>query len=206
MEPRLERVSERARHYATSVQSTRHSPKAGASVRFSDGVGQPTAPLGPDQGGSRPRDGIGFAASARGDFGVETPPTRRSSAPLTDSAANPPDSKPAPRSRSPKGYPRPEEGLRRGRPRFCPHCGGVMAKSTRMVLSAGAAFLLILMGVLFMGTYGFATNFLQTPWFIKFALPAMYYVGSLFVGVGILFFFIREKVWRCEHCREVRKR
>ncbi|MCA1961996.1 MAG: alkaline shock response membrane anchor protein AmaP [Desulfomonile sp.] len=81
-----------------------------------------------------------------------------------------------------------------------------MAKSSRMVLSVGAGFLLILVGVGLMAAYGLATNFFQTPWFIKFALPAMYYVGSLFVGVGILFFFIREKVWRCEHCREVRKR
>ena len=175
-------------------------------MRISDSGGQPTAPLRPDAGGNRTREPIGFGTATAGELAGESPPVRRPSGILADSPDGPPESKPTSRGRKARVQHRPDEGLRRGRPRFCPHCGSVMAKSSRMVLSAAAAFLLILVGAGLMGAYGLATNFLQTPWFIKFSLPAMYYVGSLFIGVGVLFFFIREKVWRCEHCREVRKR
>jgi len=57
-----------------------------------------------------------------------------------------------------------------------------------------------------MGLYGLATNFLQPPWFLKFALPAIYYIGSIFIGVGALFFFIRERIWLCRQCRDMAKR
>jgi hypothetical protein len=75
-----------------------------------------------------------------------------------------------------------------------------------MVMSPVAGLLLILLGAAFMAAYGLATNFYPTPWFAKFALPAVYYIGSIFVGVGLLFFFIREKVWKCRKCGEIRKR
>lgn len=81
-----------------------------------------------------------------------------------------------------------------------------MAKGSRRVLSAPSGFLLILLGALLMVLYGFATNFYDPPWFLKFALPAAYYVGSLFIGVGIIFFFVRERVWLCRDCRAVLKR
>jgi len=93
-----------------------------------------------------------------------------------------------------------------GKVKLCGSCGSVMVRSTRMVLSPIAGVALILLGAGFMAAYGLATNFLHTPWYLKFGLPALYYVGSLFVGVGILFFFIREKVWKCYKCREIRKR
>ena len=93
-----------------------------------------------------------------------------------------------------------------GKVKLCGSCGSVMVRSTRMVLSPVAGVVLILLGAAFMVGYGLATNFLLTPWYVKFGLPGLYYVGSLFVGVGILFFFIREKVWKCYKCREIRKR
>jgi len=81
-----------------------------------------------------------------------------------------------------------------------------MAKSSRMILSIPAGVCLLALGALLMGLYGVASNFYHTPWFLKFALPAAYYVGSLFVGVGILFFFIRERVWICRKCKEATRR
>jgi len=75
-----------------------------------------------------------------------------------------------------------------------------------MVLSPLAAIVLVVMGLVLMVAYGLAVNFYQTPWFLKFALPAMYYIGLIFIGVGALFFFIRERVWRCHNCRELSKR
>ncbi len=75
-----------------------------------------------------------------------------------------------------------------------------------MILSPFAGLLLLVFGAALMSGYGMATNFYQTPWFLKFVLPAIYYIGSIFVGVGLLFFFIREKVWKCKGCREIRKR
>jgi uncharacterized membrane protein SirB2 len=81
-----------------------------------------------------------------------------------------------------------------------------MVKSSRMILSPLAGTWLVALGVVLMALYGLVTNFYQAPWFIKFALPAGYYVGSIFIGVGILFFFIREKVWSCPRCKELSKR
>jgi hypothetical protein len=75
-----------------------------------------------------------------------------------------------------------------------------------MVLSPLAAIVLVVIGFALMTAYGLAINFYQTPWFLKFALPAMYYIGLMFIGVGTLFFFIRERVWRCHNCRELSKR
>ena len=75
-----------------------------------------------------------------------------------------------------------------------------------MILSPSAGLMLLALGATLMTGYGMATNFYQTPWFLKFALPAVYYIGSIFVGVGLLFFFIREKVWKCNDCKEIRKR
>jgi TRAP-type C4-dicarboxylate transport system permease small subunit len=81
-----------------------------------------------------------------------------------------------------------------------------MRKSSRRILSAPAGIILIILGSFLMGGYGFFTNFYQAPWFVRFALPAMYYIGSILIGVGLLFFFIRENVWRCVDCKEMTKR
>ncbi len=99
-----------------------------------------------------------------------------------------------------------QDRLRKGKVKLCGGCGGVMTKSSRMILSPLAGASLIVLGAVLMTLYGLATNFYQTPWFLKFALPAGYYIGSIFVGVGVLFFFIREKVWNCPRCKEMRKR
>lgn len=99
-----------------------------------------------------------------------------------------------------------EDRLSAGKAKLCASCGGVMAKSSRMILSVSAGLLLIVLGALLMALYGVASNFYQTPWYLKFALPAAYYIGSLFVGIGILFFFIRERVWICKKCKESTRR
>jgi hypothetical protein len=103
-------------------------------------------------------------------------------------------------------YARFHERVRQGRVKFCSSCGGVMKKSSRRILSAPAGFALLILGSLLMFLYGLATNFYQVPWFATFALPAGYYIGSILVGVGILFFFIRERVWICPTCHEMSKR
>lgn len=105
-----------------------------------------------------------------------------------------------------KEFVRFQERLRRGRVKLCTSCGGVMEKSSRMILSPLAGLLLIVVGTALMAFYGLSTNFYQTPWFVKFSLPAIYYIGSILIAVGILFFFIREKVWKCVKCRDIRKR
>lgn len=96
--------------------------------------------------------------------------------------------------------------LTTGRVKLCSGCGGVMTRSSRMVISPLSALVLIILGFVLMVMYGFASNFYEPPWYMKFALPAVYYIGSIFIGVGILLFFIREKVWKCYTCREIRKR
>jgi hypothetical protein len=96
--------------------------------------------------------------------------------------------------------------LKQGKVKLCAGCGEVMIKSSRRILSAPWGLALIVLGAVLMTAYGMATNFYQPPWYIKFALPAAYYVGSIFVGVGILFFFIREKVWNCHKCKIIEKR
>ncbi len=96
--------------------------------------------------------------------------------------------------------------LAKGSAKLCPVCGGVMNKRTRRILSWIHGASLSLMGILMMVFYGWATHFYQAPWLVKFALPAIYYIGSIFIGVGILFFFIRENVWKCMDCREISKR
>lgn len=100
----------------------------------------------------------------------------------------------------------PDRTNRNGRVKLCVACGGIMKKSSRTLLSVPAGIGLIVLGVIFMAIYGFATNFYHVPWFIKFALPAAYYIGSIFVAVGLLFFFIKEKTWKCERCGEIGKR
>jgi hypothetical protein len=92
------------------------------------------------------------------------------------------------------------------RGKLCTDCGSPMKRTSRMILSPSAGLMLLALGAVLMTGYGTATNFYQTPWFLKFALPAVYYIGSIFIGVGLLFFFIREKVWKCNNCREIRKR
>jgi hypothetical protein len=99
-----------------------------------------------------------------------------------------------------------QDRLRMGKVKLCIGCGGVMRKSSRMVLSWIAGLAVIVLGTVLMTLYGLATNFYQPPWFLKFLLPAGYYVGSILIGVGILFFFIREKVWYCPKCRDMQKR
>ena len=74
------------------------------------------------------------------------------------------------------------------------------------MLSGLCGFLLIVLGAGLMAAYGLAVNFIEIHWSVTFALPAVYYVGSLFIGVGILFFFIRERVWYCPNCQQVDKR
>ncbi|HMK36575.1 MAG TPA: hypothetical protein VK463_15990 [Desulfomonilaceae bacterium] len=96
--------------------------------------------------------------------------------------------------------------IRQGKVKLCAGCGEVMTKGSRRILSAPSGAALVTIGAFLMIAYGLATNFFQAPWYIKFALPAAYYVGSLFVGVGVLFFFIREKVWYCHRCKEIEKR
>jgi len=107
---------------------------------------------------------------------------------------------------SARDFTRFQERLMKGRVKLCVGCGGVMAKASRMIFSPLAGLLLIMLGTLMMTFYGLATNFYQTPWFVKFILPALYYIGSIFIGIGTIFFFIREKVWKCDKCREIRKR
>jgi len=96
--------------------------------------------------------------------------------------------------------------LKKGKSRLCRSCGEVMAKSSRMVLSPLAGLTLVTLGTLHMVFYGIITNFYQSPWFLKFVLPSIYYVGSIFIGVGVVFFFLRERVWICRECGELRKR
>ncbi len=96
--------------------------------------------------------------------------------------------------------------LQSGKVRLCPSCGEVMSKTSRMILSPVAGALLLFSGIVLMTCYGLAANFLPTPWYLKFSLPAVYYVGSIFVGVGMLFFFIREKIWFCPGCKDMHKR
>ncbi len=96
--------------------------------------------------------------------------------------------------------------LAKGSAKLCHVCGGIMKKRTRRVLSLSYGLALMLTGFFLMTFYGWATHFYQAPWIIKFSLPAIYYIGSIFIGVGILFFFIRENVWKCADCREISKR
>lgn len=103
-------------------------------------------------------------------------------------------------------YVRFQDRLRRGKVKLCAGCGGVMARSSRMILSPISGACLIIAGLVLMALYGLATNFYQPPWFMKFALPAAYYIGSIFIGVGVVFFFVREKVWCCPRCRDLCKR
>ncbi|MFH1116344.1 MAG: hypothetical protein V1792_20720 [Pseudomonadota bacterium] len=105
-----------------------------------------------------------------------------------------------------KEFTRFQDRLRKGKVKICRACGGVMKKSSRMVLSSAAAVFLLIFGASLMAAYGLAVNFLQTPWYIRYALPASYYVGSLHVGVAILFFFIRERIWYCPECKAIDKR
>jgi hypothetical protein len=90
--------------------------------------------------------------------------------------------------------------------KVCVSCGGVMKRTSRQILSPATGVALIFLGLILMAFYGYATNFGQPPWYTKFALPAVYYIGSVFIAVGVLFFFIREKVWRCGRCSELLKR
>lgn len=105
-----------------------------------------------------------------------------------------------------KEHLRVQDAVRRGKVKLCKKCGEVMTRSSRMILSVPCAVLLLVLGSALMVLYGLATNFFHTPWFAKFLLPATYYIGSIFVGVGLLFFFIRERIWYCRNCREVDKR
>lgn len=117
---------------------------------------------------------------------------------------------------SPIGYRRPVKNdddfsklqtqLAKGSAKLCHVCGGIMKKRTRRVLSWSHGLALMITGTFLMSFYGWATHFYQAPWLIKFSLPAIYYIGSIFIAVGILFFFIRENVWKCLDCREISKR
>ncbi len=90
--------------------------------------------------------------------------------------------------------------------KVCGSCGGIMKKTSRQILSPAAGIALTFLGLTLMAFYGYATNFGQAPWYSKFALPAAYYIGSVFIAVGVMFFFIRERVWRCGRCSELSKR
>lgn len=96
--------------------------------------------------------------------------------------------------------------IRRGKVKLCNSCGGIMTKSSSMILSAPAAFAAIILGITLVIAYGFAVNFFNPAWHIKFALPAIYYIGSILVGSGLLFFFIRRKVWKCHKCNDMTTR
>ncbi len=99
-----------------------------------------------------------------------------------------------------------QDRLRMGKVKLCNSCGGVMAKSSRMILSAPAGLGLIVLGALLMALHGLAINFYQPPWFLRYLLPAAYYVGSIMLCVGAIFFFIREKIWYCHRCGDIHKR
>ena len=99
-----------------------------------------------------------------------------------------------------------QDRLRMGKVKLCNSCGGVMAKSSRMVLSAPAGLGLIVLGAILMALHGLAINFYQPPWFLRYLLPAAYYVGSIMLCIGAIFFFIREKIWYCHRCSEIHKR
>ena len=73
--------------------------------------------------------------------------------------------------------------------KLCGVCGGVMRKSSRRVLSAPAGVVLILTGLLLMAGYGFFTNFYSAPWLVRFALPALYYIGSILIGFRVCVLF-----------------
>jgi hypothetical protein len=104
------------------------------------------------------------------------------------------------------GFNKFQDRIRNGKIKLCKECGGVMLKSSRMILSAGSAVALVILGLSFMSAYGATRYLIQAPEYFKFALPALYYIGSLFLGSGIMFFFIREKIWVCEQCRDFTKR
>jgi len=107
---------------------------------------------------------------------------------------------------APQDVPPFPDRLHRRKVKLCKKCGEVMKRSSRMILSPLAGLLLLFTGSALMVLYGLSTNFYQTPWYARFLLPASYYIGSLFLGVGLLFFFIREKIWYCENCKELDKR
>jgi hypothetical protein len=96
--------------------------------------------------------------------------------------------------------------LRRGKVKLCTACGGVMNKTSRMILSPLAAILLMIFGGGLVALYGLCIHYWRPAWYITYALPAMYYSGTMFMGVGMLFFFIREKIWYCRKCKEINKR
>ncbi len=75
-----------------------------------------------------------------------------------------------------------------------------------MVLSPLAGLILVTIGTLHMVLYGLFTNHYQAPWMLQFVLPSIYYVGSIFIGVGVVFSFIGGRVWRCKRCREIKQR
>lgn len=76
-----------------------------------------------------------------------------------------------------KDFNRFQDRLRMGKVKLCDGCGGVMAKSSRMILSPLAGFVVILLGAVLMTLYGLATNFYQPPWFVKFvSRPAITWV------------------------------
>jgi hypothetical protein len=99
-----------------------------------------------------------------------------------------------------------QKRLQKGKIRICPECGEIMGKANRMVLSPMSGILLIILGTLHMAIYGIVTNYLQAPWNVKFILPSIYYIGSILIGVGVVFFFIRERVWSCKRCGVISKR
>lgn len=98
------------------------------------------------------------------------------------------------------------ERMMNGRVKLCGGCGGIMKKSSRAVLSIPSGIGLLGLGVVLMAFYGYATNFLEVPWVVKFALPAVYYIGSIFIAFGVLFLFIRERIWKCDRCAEMSSR
>jgi hypothetical protein len=99
-----------------------------------------------------------------------------------------------------------KERIRHGKIRICEACGGIMIKSCRPVLSRLSGCLLVVFGLVLFAMYGLMVNFTQLPWFLKFIMPGMYYMGAIFTATGVIFFFIRERVWLCEQCRDISKR
>ncbi len=99
-----------------------------------------------------------------------------------------------------------QDRMRQGKIKLCDQCGGIMMKSSRRLLSGMSGFSLLVLGAVLMAVYGLALHYTLAPSFIKFLLPAAYYMGAIFIAIGVVFIIIRERVWLCDNCKRLDKR